>query len=100
MRRWPTCLTRFLPSVDAPNLTRILTRILTRTLTRIITCSGKKYKRLKSRKATEAWADKYKPFLVPSVNFPNMMFCALTNHVIQKKQAVVEEHLKVCMELL
>ncbi len=44
---------------------------------------------------TEDWADKYKPFLVPSVNFPNMMFCALTNHVIQKKHAVVEGHLKV-----
>jgi len=56
--------------------------------------SGKKYKKLKTRKTTEDWADRYKPFLVPSVNFPNMMFCALTNHVIQKKQAVVEEHLK------
>ena len=56
--------------------------------------SGEKYKKLKTRKTTEDWADRYKPFLVPSVNFPNMMFCALTNHVIQKKQAVVEEHLK------
>jgi len=56
--------------------------------------NGKKYQRLKARKVTEDWADKYKPFLVPSVNFPNMMFCALTNHVIQKKHAVVEGHLK------
>ena len=61
----------------------------------VTTCSGKKYQRLKARKVTEDWADKYKPFLVPSVNFPNMMFCALTNHVIQKKHAVVEGHLKV-----
>ena len=56
--------------------------------------SGKKYKKLKLRKSTEDWAEKYEPFLVPSVNFPNMMFCALTNHVIKKNQAVVEEHLK------
>ncbi len=76
-------------SPETPNLTRFLSYHIT-------TCSGKKYLRLKSLKTTEDWAGKYKPFLVPSVNFPNMMFCALTNHVIQKKQAVVEEHLKVC----
>ena len=80
------------------NITSSRHHVITSSRHHVITCSGKKYRRLKARKATEDWADKYRPFLVPSVNFPNMMFCALTNHVIQKRRAVVEEHLKVCIE--
>ncbi|WPT11694.1 Surfeit locus protein 2 [Picochlorum sp. SENEW3] len=56
--------------------------------------SGKKYRRLRSRKEAEEWTEKYRPFLVPSVNYPNMLFCSLTNHVIKKNRQSVDEHLK------
>jgi hypothetical protein len=59
-----------------------------------LSCRGRKYKRLKGNKSVDDWTEKYRPFLLPSVNFPNMLFCALTNHVIRKKKEVVEEHLK------
>lgn len=55
---------------------------------------GKKYQRLKKNKSIEDWIDEYRPFLAPSINYPNMMFCALTNHLIKKSKASVEEHLR------
>jgi len=43
----------------------ILTRVFLYTVSR-----GKKYARLKRNKSVDDWTDEYRPFLVPSVNFP------------------------------
>ena len=36
-------------------------------------CRGKKYARLKRNKSVDDWTDVYRPFLVPSVNFPYVL---------------------------
>lgn len=40
-------------------------------------CSGAKYKKLVARAEAEAALPKYEPFLVPSLNFPDKLFCAV-----------------------
>ncbi len=37
---------------------------------------------------------KYDPFLVPSINFPDKLFCALTNQLITRSLEAVKQHMK------
>ena len=37
---------------------------------------------------------KYEPFLVPSRNFPRMLYCALTDDLINRNLKEVKQHIK------
>ena len=37
---------------------------------------------------------RYEPFLVPSINFPDKLFCALTNQLITRNLEAVKTHMK------
>ena len=56
--------------------------------------SGSKYKKLKAKKEAEEALPKYEPFLVPSINFPDKLFCALTNQLLTQNLDAVKQHLK------
>ena len=36
---------------------------------------------------------KYEPFIAPSINFPDMVFCALTNLLVAKNLEAVKKHM-------
>ncbi|KAG7674799.1 hypothetical protein Ndes2526B_g05058 [Nannochloris sp. 'desiccata'] len=54
--------------------------------------NGKKYQLLKRRKEAELNLTQYEPFLSQSINFPALLFCSLTNQLIDKRKERIETH--------
>lgn len=57
-------------------------------------CSGSKFKKLVAKRQAEEALPRYEPFLVPSINFPDKLYCALTNQVITRNMDAVKQHMK------
>ncbi|KIZ02584.1 Surfeit locus protein 2 [Monoraphidium neglectum] len=55
---------------------------------------GSKYAKLLQRHEAEQGLSKYEPFIVPSNNFPEMLYCALTGQLIAKTLEAVKLHMK------
>ena len=64
---------------------------------------GPKFKKLIDKKKTEVKLDKMDPFLVPSRNFPERMWCALTKQLVaagsqDDQEAHAGEEIQECTE--
>jgi hypothetical protein len=56
--------------------------------------SGSKYQRLARAAEADASLEQYAPFIVPSANFPQMLYCALTGQLIERSLDAVRRHLR------
>lgn len=55
--------------------------------------SGKKYAKLKEEAGGKALVAKYDPILSPSINFPDKLFCAVSNLLIDTNASAIEKHM-------
>eukprot|EP00879_Flechtneria_rotunda_P002263 GHRR01002454.1.p1 GENE.GHRR01002454.1~~GHRR01002454.1.p1 ORF type:complete len:298 (+),score=104.82 GHRR01002454.1:153-1046(+) len=55
---------------------------------------GPKFQKLLKRYRAEDILKKYEPFIVPSMNFPLMLYCALTGQLIDKSVEAVKQHMQ------
>lgn len=55
---------------------------------------GKKYAKLKGSQTLEALLAKYDPVLAQSINFPDHLFCCLTNDLVEKTPSAILRHVE------